>query len=375
MKLSKIHLLALLLLYLTITNTYGQHRKLGKIQRIIDKATNDNLVGVAVYVKSPEFGELTLVSGYSSLEEKIKLKKQNIFGLASIGKTYTAAAVFKLIEDGKLNLEDKISLYLPQEIIENVQYAEEVTIRHLLGHTSGFYNYNTDPKLNGLYLSGQLKLDTVSHLEILQEYFYGKPATNKPNERFKYSSTNYLLLTMIVDKVLGESHVNYFRSILAQYGFKNTWYKETPPQLIQHYGDLNQDGVSENLTTQVVETTNWYSGDDGFYASISEAGAFMEMLMKGEILNQNSLEAMMTWDNEKNPDYGLGIEIDKGFPYGLIMGHSGSGIGMRNDLYYSPKHDLLVGIFCNSGLRSASRSFAKTYYKMQKNIILKLFLF
>ena len=66
-------------------NATGQH-KVKHIQKIIDKATNDKLVGVAVYVKSPKLGEWTVVSGYSNLEKKIPLQKDDVFGLASIGK-------------------------------------------------------------------------------------------------------------------------------------------------------------------------------------------------------------------------------------------------------------------------------------------------
>lgn len=365
---------------LTITASFifssghTQHRKFKSIQQIINKATANNMVGATVYIKSPKLGVWTGVSGYSDLEKKIKLKKNDVFGLASIGKTYTATAVFKLIEEGKLNLDDKIALYLPSEIIDNAPNADQVTVRHLLGHTSGFANYNTDPELNRLYLEGQLKLDTITHIKILQQYFYGKFATNKPGEKYRYSSTNYLLLTMIMDAILGQSHVNYVRAMLVESGLTNTWYKQTPPELINHYGDLNRDGISENLTAQTIETTNWYSGDDGFYAPISEAGVFLENLMKGKILNTNSLKEMMTWNNDQKPDYGLGLEADKSFPYNLIMGHSGSGIGMRTDLYYFPKQDMIVGIFSNSGLRSASPTFAKTYNKMRTKIIMKLFL-
>lgn len=364
----------LVLILLSISYCQGQHKKFKQIQHIIDKATDKNLVGVSVYIKSPELGEWVGVSGYSDLANEVKLEKNDVFSLASIGKTYTAVAVFKLIEEGKLDLDDRIAQYLPSEIIDNVQHAHRVTVRHLLGHTSGFYNYEADPDLNRLYLEGNLKLDTVSHLQILRKYFYGKEPKNEPGARYSYSSTNYLLLTMIMDEVLGGSHVDYVRSMLRKHNLNKTWYKETPPYLTKHYGDLNLDGVSEDITAQTIETTNWFSGDDGFYAPISEAGIFMEKLMNGEILNQNSLEEMMTWNDDKDPDYGLGIEADKSFPYKLLMGHSGSGIGMRGDLYYIPHRDMTIALFSNSGLRGSPKSFSKTYYKMQTKIILKLFL-
>lgn len=84
---------------------------------------------------------------------------------------------------------------------------------------------------------------------------------------------------------------------------------------------------------------------------------------------------MMTWNDEKRPDYGLGLMADKSFPYKLLMGHSGRGIGMTTDLCYFPHQDMTIAIFCNSGLRSASKDYAKTYYQMRNKIIKKLFLF
>ncbi|MEO1256543.1 MAG: serine hydrolase domain-containing protein [Bacteroidota bacterium] len=172
---------------ITTSETIGQSKKIRRIQKIINKATEEKLVGATVYIKSPELGEWTLVSGYSDLENSKPLRKDDVFGLASIGKTYTATAIFKLIEEGYLALDDKISNYLPSEIVESVPRATDVTVRHLLGHTSGFANYNTDPVLNQLYLSGQLKLDTVSHIEILRKYFYEKPLLCEPGEEYHYS--------------------------------------------------------------------------------------------------------------------------------------------------------------------------------------------
>lgn len=354
----------------------GPDQRLKKIQKYIDKATTDNLAGVLVYIKSPKYGEWIGTSGYSNIEEQIPLKKADIFSLASIGKTYTAAAILKLVEEGRLSLEDKIENYLPLEIIENIPNAKEVTVRHLLAHTSGFKNYNKDPELNRLYLTGQLKLDTFSHINALRRYGYGDSPYSKPVGTYSYSSTNYLLLTMIMDRIVPEGHEAYLRAFLHQYGYHQTFYKQTPPsKLVNHYGDLNQDGVKENLSDQTIETTNWYSGDDGIYAPIIEASHFLENLLKGKILKERTLKEMTTWNDEKNPDYGLGLMADKGFPYKFLIGHSGRGIGITTDLYYFPKQDMTIAIFCNTGLRAASPIYKKTYMKMRKRIMKKLFLF
>lgn len=352
----------------------AQEGKFRKIQKYIDDAT-ERLAGVSVYLKSPEMGEWVGVSGYSNLEEGQLLKREDVFGLASIGKMYVATAAVKLAQEGKYNLDDKISKYLSKEIIENIPNAEIVTIRQLLMHTSGFVDYERDTTLNRIYLEGKLSLDTLSHMEALERYMFGKPSLNVPGEEFHYSSTNYMLVTMVMDKVLEEGHEKYVRNLLSELNLHKTWYKETPPNLINHYGDINKDAITENLTAQTIELTNWLSGDDGIYATIDEAALFLQKLVKGEIVNEEFLKEMTTWNAEKNPDYGLGLEVGTGFPYRLTFGHSGSGISMRTDLYYFPKKDMTVAVFSNSGLRSASREYAKAYYKMVNRIVFKLFLF
>jgi D-alanyl-D-alanine carboxypeptidase len=353
-----------------------QSKKEKKIQKIINRFANESLPGIAVYIKTPKTGEWTGVAGFADVENKIPLQKENIFSLGSIGKLYNAVAVLKLAEEGRLGLDDQIRLYLPEEIINNLPNGTLITIRQLLGHTSGIINYEEDTLLNEQYLSGKLKLDTLSHLDALRRYVFGKPALCNPGAAYHYSSTNFMLLAMIMDKLTPGGHTDYLRkNILLHYGFANTYYRQTPPaNLVNHYGDLNKDGQIENLTAQTTETTNWFMGDDGIYAPIGEAGHFLESLMKGQVLSKASLKEMTTWNNLKHPDYGLGLMADKGFPYKFLEGHSGRGIGTTTDLYYFPKQDMTVAIFCNMGLRASAPGFKKAYLKMRSKIIKRLFL-
>jgi D-alanyl-D-alanine carboxypeptidase len=108
---------------------------------------------------------------------------------------------------------------------------------------------------------------------------------------------------------------------LVKHGFSNTYYRQTPTHKnVTYYGDLNQDEVAEDVTAQTIETTNWFIGDDGVYATIEDAAHFLQDLMKGKILNQQSLKEMTTWNSDKKPDYGLGLMADKSFPYKFLIG-------------------------------------------------------
>jgi len=289
---------------------------------------------------------------------------------------YNAVAVMKLVEQDRLQLDDKISRYLPPDITGHLPAGDELTIRHLLGHRSGLENYEHDPELNRLYITGRLKLDTLSKREALERYLFGKPALCKPGEAYHYSSSNYLLLAMIMDTVVPEGHTQYMRGLLKQYGFHHTYYRETPPgSTLNYYGDPDTDGRTENLTDETLETTNWFTGDDGIYAPIEEAALFLEQLMHGQILKEETLKKMIRYDDKKDNDFGLGLTTDRGFPYKILLGHSGRGIGMTTDLYYFPKQQRTVAIFCNRGVRGSLPELRKTYRKMREKIVKKLFLF
>jgi D-alanyl-D-alanine carboxypeptidase len=328
-----------------------------------------------VYINDPRLGKWTGTAGYADVEHQVPIGKDEIFSLASIGKMYNAVAVLKLSEESRLHLDDKISRYLSKDIVDRLPSGSDVTIRHLLGHRSGFDNYELDPELNRLYITGRLKLDTLSKREALERYLYGKPALCKPGEAYHYSSTNYLLLAMIMDAVVPEGHTHYLRTLLKQYGFHHTYYRETPPDTtLKYYGDPDTDGRTENLTDETLETTNWFTGDDGIYAPIEEAARFLEDLVQGKILQEKTLKEMIRYDDKDN-NFGLGLTTDRGFPYKILLGHSGRGIGVTTDLYYFPRHHRTVAIFCNRGTRGSLPEIRKTYRRMREKIVKKLFIF
>jgi D-alanyl-D-alanine carboxypeptidase len=105
----KIILLSILFFAISTGDSYGQSRKLKKIQKIIDEATARHLVGVAVYIKTSEGNEWIGVSGFQHKESGKLMETGSIFATGSIGKMYNAVAALKLIEQGRLQLNANIS--------------------------------------------------------------------------------------------------------------------------------------------------------------------------------------------------------------------------------------------------------------------------
>ena len=362
------------LIFLIVTWVNAQNpRKFHKAQKILDKATKAGLVGVALHIDHPRWGSQTVTSGFADRETSEPLEKDHIFSLASVGKTYTATTVMLLVQQGRLKPDDAISKYLSDEIVDNLPLGHSVTIRHLLNMTSGFYNYEQHPVLNQLYLDRKLSLDTLSHLEALQRYAYGQPATAAPGKEVHYSSTNYMLLAMIMDTILGEYHDHYMeQTIFAPLKLRSTSYRKSPERwLSSAYGDINDNGRLENITPMAIETTNWFIGDDGVYANAEEACRFMKALLTGQITNQQTLKEMTTWVEDQ---YGMGLMYDKAFPYKEVIGHTGRGIGSTTDVHYFPRQGITLALLCNTGKRVGDPQFGKAYNRLRKRIVKLLFL-
>ena len=205
----KFKIILCLLLFSGAFYAQGQaHRKFKKVQKVIDRSIEDGLAGVSVYINHPKFGEWQGASGFANLETQEPLTSDHLICLASVGKTYAATAAMLMQEEGLLDLDAKISQYLPTDIIQGIPHASEISVRQLMNMTTGFYNYTRHPVLNQLYLEGKLKLDTISHKKALESYVYNEEPWALPGTRYNYSSTNFMLLAMIMDQVLGYSHEN-----------------------------------------------------------------------------------------------------------------------------------------------------------------------
>lgn len=374
------YLITFIGLFFSIQLAFSQHgvKKFEKIQHYLDKATQEGLIGVSVYIKHPSWGSWTGVSGWADKNKQEKLTPDHLMFVASVGKTYAATATMLLAEEGKLSLDDLIANYLPDSIISCFEYGEKITIRHLLSMTSGIFNYERIPALFNGYLEGNIQLDTLSHEKVVCNYLSKEKALFPPGQSYHYSSSNYLLLGLILDQILQKDHAIYYQErLFPKSQLKTTFYRNAQPlsqKISAAYTDLDKNGEVDDWTKEQQETTEWFTCDDGIVTTAAEAGKFMEALLTGKVVNPASLEAMQQWVMPKKEDYGLGLMHDKSFPYGHAIGHSGSAIGAAAEVYYFPKQKITVAICSNTGKRMSHPKYAKAYYKLIKRIALKLFL-
>lgn len=241
------------------------------VQAQVNDAVNYDLDGIIVYVDKkgspPEFYS----AGWKDRENKIPADPHALFKIASISKLYMAAAAAKLVNSKKLSLDKTLADYLP-ELVGRIEYADKITLKMLLQHRSGIPNFIDDPKFPWANMP-------TSVSELLK-YALDKPADFKPDSRYRYSNTNYLLIGDILDKILGYSHRQYIKEqILA------------PLKLTHTYSLLDEVNLSELSSGYYIgydgdlKTQNHIGPGGSMIATAQDVGLFLRALNDGSLLS------------------------------------------------------------------------------------------
>ncbi len=325
------------------------HPKGAAFQKLLNDYVKRGLPGLVMFVKSPE-GIWNGAAGYARLETRERMTPMHLHHSASIAKTYTATAVMMLVDEGKIAVDAKINTYLPGKITDKIGNGNEATVRHLLNHTSGIRDWQNDEIISDLdFFNDPYGVYTP---ETLLAYISGKPAYFPAGSQYDYSNTNYLLLTLIMDHVLGESHANFVsKRIIKHLGLENTYYKNEPgyprpPGLVNSYEDQFGNGSLMNITDLVIQSAKRYWGQAGYIASSYDYARFIEALFNGELVSDASLQEMMPGANF--PSYGFGMFL-RITPYGRGIGHDGGDPGTQTHRLYFPDSKTTLVLLTNAG--------------------------
>lgn len=183
------------------------------VQEELEKAVEGGYDGMIVYVN--QAGESSFYSaGYDDRANQTAADPHSLFKIASISKLYIAAATAKLVADGQLSLDAKLTEFIP-EVDGRIEYANQITLRMMLKHRSGIRNFSDEPGWTD---------ETDDEYMNAVALVYDKPADFQPDDEYDYSNTNYLLIAEIIDRTLGYSHHDYiYDEILTPLGLFNTY--------------------------------------------------------------------------------------------------------------------------------------------------------
>lgn len=315
--------------------------KNAQYQQLLAEITRSGIPGIMMAVKTPTQGMWVGAAGKADLASGIDMQPCNTSRMGSTVKTFTAVAVLQLYEEGKLNLDDKINRYLPADVLDGIENAQQATIEQLLRHSSGIYNYIQNAQFQTASLND---LKKVWQPDDLLHYARHQKAYFAPGTDVQYSNTGYILLGMIIEKIEGKPFYEVFQQkIFTPLGLSKTRFAATDPipaGLVQGYADL----YSKHNVINSTQYSGWdyNTADGGLISNPYDMAVFMEKLFSGQLLAPTTLNTMLSWQTPKSISddfypihFGLGIfKIET--PHGIAYMHSGDAIGYYATMLYFP---------------------------------------
>jgi len=289
--------------------------------------------GILVGIWELDLEPLILAKGVSNIETNDPLKDTDKFRIASHTKTFTAAVILQLVDEGCFSLDDTIEGYFPE-----VPNSHVITIRQLLNMSAGIYDfYYLDPRVGQSYLDDPLRVWTSE--ELYQYLIEGEP-DYYPGTSAAYSNANYFLLGLLIEEVTGNTVEDEIRTrLLDPLGMNSTSFPTDPEMTgnyVHGYRDKNYDGVLEDIS-RVEPSLPWAAG--AMISNLHDMKTWVREMYHGTLLSREiqaeRLETVSLYGDFVS--YGLGLLKLQGF-----VGHDGGILGYGNVAMYLPEKDAVV---------------------------------
>ncbi len=287
-------------------------------------------------------GELVYTRGYgmANLEYGIALSPQSVFRTGSVGKQFTAMAIAVLDQEGKLSVDDPLSTHFP----EFPKWADDITIRQLVHHTSGIRDY-----LTLAWLAGKGDEDHYSDEYVLDLLARQQNLNFEPGAEHLYSNSGYLLLAHTVKRVTGTSLREWAaENLFGRLGMKNSHFHDDHTRIVPYRADgyaPSEDGFSISMTTLDMV------GDGGVYTTVEDFLLWDRNFYDNKLgTGGDELIRLVTTPGQLNGDedmtYAFGLDSLKYRGLRMIA-HGGSFVGFRADTIRFPEQRLSVVVYCN----------------------------
>ena len=273
------------------------------------------------------------------------------FRIGSITKTFTATTILQLADEGILTLDDSLSVWLP-EVAEQLPYGDQITLRQLLSHTAGVFNFTNNRAYYRDWFEGLVEDETAGTLmlpcwdrtpkDILDTYVYDGTATFAPGARgrWAYSNTGFMVLGMVIEAATGHTVAEEYHSrIFDPLNMAHTYLECHEPPVTGLVHGYMTDEVALLDVFEVHSSAAWTAG--GLISSVPDLMVFAKALFAGQLFDdQTMLEAMI--DSVPEGDYGLGLMV-----YVSSVGHDGTSNGFASALRYWPEDEMVVVVLYN----------------------------
>ncbi|GGV10221.1 serine hydrolase domain-containing protein [Streptomyces spectabilis] len=304
-------------------------------QRAMDAAVRAGIPGITAQARDGD-GVWKAASGVGDLTSGAPRGKNDKFRVGSITKTFVATVLLQLESEGRLDLDDTVEHHLPGLVRGNGNDGNKITVRQLLNHTSGLFDYLADPEYSRTYMEGdgylKHRYDTLPPKKHVRVALSHQPLF-EPGAKHSYSNTNYVLAGLIVEKAGKRTYEKEVRDrIIGPLGLKHT---SNPGNSI-HLPRPSSRGYSKLFRsspdriddiTEMNGSQGWADGD--IISTAGDLTRFYSALLRGKLLPPKQLKAMKTTVAVPGSStrYGLGISRLRTGCGTTLWGHGGGMIG------------------------------------------------
>jgi CubicO group peptidase (beta-lactamase class C family) len=275
--------------------------------------------------------------GVSDVVAKTPATPETRFRIASVTKVFTAVCVMQLVEAGRMRLDAPLAAYLPW-----APHAAEVTIRELLNHTSGMWNYGDE-----VFSDGRVASPTTPRAIVAAAA--QRPLERKPGSAFAYSNTGYVLLGLAVEAVSHRSLAEYEREhVLRPAKMTATTFGEAPPGTPFARGYMDAAG-----TAPPAYSPTWFYADGDIVSTASDLARFDAALMDGRLVKPATFAAMQANGVPTPPSFGKGTRYGLGLTLIPLAGetlveHHGGVPGFAAETQMLPRKRYAIVVLSNA---------------------------
>lgn len=319
------------------------------LQQALTALADAGIAGVQLRVHD-EQGDWAGSAGVRELDGG-KVPTNGRFRAGSITKTFVSTVVLQLVDEGKVALDEPIDTYLPEYGID-----PRITVRMLLRHTSGLFNYTGEPDEAGIPLDGSEYVNNRFYRYTPDELIavsLAKPLRFEPDTAYSYSNTNYILLGQMIERLTGTPYaVQVHKRILGPLRLRETvlpgeWTGLPRPHAHGYYA-YQEDGQFHVVDITRLSPT-WAGSAGEVISTTRDLDRFISALMGGKLLPAGLLAEMTT--PSPHAPYGLGLEIMDLGPScgGVYFGHTGGIPGYLSFLFATPDRSTRFEVSVTTG--------------------------
>lgn len=316
-----------------------------KIDKILSNQFKTNETGVSALVAKNGKVIYRKAFGKANLELDVNMTSENVFQIGSITKQFTAVSILMLLEEGKLNLEDDITKFIPDYPTK----GKKITVHHLLTHTSGIKSYTSMREFGNVVTMHKTPLEFIN-------FFKNEPMDFDPGEKYLYNNSGYFILGYIIEKISGMSYQKFIKERIFDKIEMNSSYYGSHTKLIKNRAAGYQKGETFSNAQYISLTLPYAAGS--IMSTVDDMLKWQNAIHENTFIKETTKKLAFknyTLNDGSKINYGYGWSVNEINNVATIE-HGGAIPGYLSMGVFVPSENVYVIVFSNCGCQSPTNT-------------------